>query len=89
MAASGPDDYLRKVSDTLANDGYQLSARMETDGTLQIRITADESACAECLVPKGAMLRLLHAALPPQYQRVELTYPSESDPADGSRRLPG
>ena len=60
-------------------DGYDLLVDAYADGTAKLRITAGPDACAECLVPKTLMTRMLVESLRdlPDIRSIDLAYPED------------
>jgi hypothetical protein len=63
----------------LVDDGYDLLVDGYADGTARLRIAAGPEACAECLVPKALMVRMLQESLRglSEIRKIELAYPEE------------
>jgi len=70
---------LEEFRQGLVSDGYDLVVDSYADGTAHVRINAGPEACAECLVPKALMIRLIQQNLKslPDVRKVELAYPEE------------
>ena len=62
---------------TLAADGYEMDVAEDGD-RVRVTIIATEQACADCLVPKDLMRRILGDALGVPPAAIDLTYPPES-----------
>ena len=62
---------------TLAQDGYRMDIA-EQGEHVNVRITADPAACADCLVPKDLMRSMLSQALGVAPGAIDLTYPGEA-----------
>jgi hypothetical protein len=74
---------LRPLAETLACDGYAVTAELAHDVVL-VRVTAGPNACEECLVPKGIMGEIVAQALGDaglgiERDQLRLTYPGEPD----------
>ena len=70
---------LEPIAGTLEADGYRLEAR-QTDGRLSLRIEAGPEACADCLVPKPMLAKMIAQRLAPlglDPTAVDLRYPGE------------
>ena len=65
------------IRSTLAADGYELDITEQGDRVL-VTILATDQACADCLVPKDLMRRILGDALGVPPTAIDLTYPPES-----------
>jgi hypothetical protein len=77
MTIQAVEERLAQFRKTLESDGYLLSSELADDGELVLTVDATEGACADCLVPKASMLRILRVAIPDDYDRVTLRYPGE------------
>jgi len=67
---------LEEFRRTLEADDYHLAIEMVDEGAVA-RIAAGPTACAECLVPKDFMRRMLAPMLGVASERIELSYPVE------------
>lgn len=61
---------------SLEADDYHLSLDIEGDAATAV-ITAGPDACAECLVPKELMTRMLSPMIGVPAERIDMTYPVE------------
>lgn len=69
---------LEQMRATLAVDGYHLSVQEDGSG-FDVRITADPDTCADCLVPKEAMVRMLQPVLGAVPDAIRLSYPGDAE----------
>lgn len=65
---------LADLQQTLAADDYHLSVERDADAAV-VTITAGPEACAECLVPKDLMKRMLAPMVGVDPERIEMNYP--------------
>jgi hypothetical protein len=70
-------DDLEKVRQMLEPDGYDIAERPGGE-TRVFEIIAKENACADCLVPKEAMRRIIALALGIGGEQIDITYPTGS-----------
>jgi len=61
---------------SLEADDYHLSLEIEGDAASAV-ISAGPDACAECLVPKDLMRRMLSPMIGVPADAIEMTYPVE------------
>jgi hypothetical protein len=70
---------LAPIAGALQHDGYVLEV---TDASehLSLRITANEDACEDCLVPQGVMAATISSALDGAYapNQIEIAYPGNA-----------
>lgn len=59
---------------TLQADDYHLSVELDGDAAVAT-ITAGPEACAECLIPKDLMKRMLSPMVGVDADRIEMNYP--------------
>ncbi|HEY8479877.1 MAG TPA: hypothetical protein VIL71_08625 [Spirillospora sp.] len=76
---------LEQMRATLAVDGYHLHVE-ETGSGYDVRITADPEACADCLVPKQAMVSMLEPVLGANRDAIRLSYPGDAEDAPAPDR---
>jgi hypothetical protein len=67
---------LRALRSSLEADGYRIEVD-QNRGRVGISIRATPDACADCLVPKPLLRRILHDALGVAEDAIDLTYPGE------------
>jgi len=65
---------LAELQKTLAADDYHLTVERDADAAV-VTITAGPEACAECLVPKDLMKRMLAPMVGVDPERIEMNYP--------------
>jgi hypothetical protein len=65
------------IQSTLAADGYEMEMAQD-GGRVLVTIIATDQACADCLVPKDLMRRILGDALGVPPATIDLTYPPTS-----------
>ena len=68
---------LDAIKQMLMADGYDLLVD-DSQGDLQISVTAGPEACEDCLVPKDVMISIIQASIPDVQKTIVLTYPNES-----------
>lgn len=71
---------LRGISETLAADGYRVTAVATADGDANVTISAGPEACEDCLIPKELMVNMLKAELPASVRQINVTYPNDAPP---------
>lgn len=74
--ATFDDAALTRIRNTLAADGYHLTATPTATG-VEVRITAGPDACDDCLVPKPLMRAMLHDALGVPESTITVHYPTD------------
>ncbi len=82
--ASRALEALEPIASTLAADGYELSVEEGPDRVLDVRITATENACEECLSPPHVILPIVEDLLEQEGLTpagVNLRYPNDKAPA--------
>jgi hypothetical protein len=67
-------DDLRK---TLDADGYVLTVEESRDDLLDVRISARDGICNDCLVPKHLMATMIAAATGRPGESIRIAYPAE------------
>ncbi|MCY1157268.1 MAG: hypothetical protein MOP51_288 [Citricoccus sp.] len=67
-------DNLRK---TLDADGYVLAVDDSRDDLLDVRISARDGICSDCLVPKHLMATMIAAATGRPSESIRIAYPAE------------
>jgi hypothetical protein len=80
------DDTCRRLQpavDMLGADGYELAISARGD-VLHLRVTASESACADCLVSKDMFVDVIAHMLDGDAPEIVLEYPSDSGSGDGA-----
>lgn len=72
------DAALRPVTESLAVDGYVFAVESYEDGVLRARVSASDSACADCLVPPDTMVAILRGMVPADVpiRAVHIVYPA-------------
>ena len=63
----------------LQGDGYDVVLDGYAEGELRLTVVAGPDACADCLVPKDMLARVIGGNLPPELDgtRISLTYPAD------------
>jgi hypothetical protein len=80
------EDELAEIRAMLATDGFGLEVVGADGRALDLRLVhTSPDACADCIVPKPVMTRLVDAQLEPfDLQLRDLTYPAEPAPDDAA-----
>lgn len=71
------DEALSNVKETLALDGYFLTAEQQEEGIVEIIIEAGPEVCAECLTPKNILESIIGKALLENevaYKKINITF---------------
>ena len=79
-ASERATEALEPIASALAADGYELSVQAKAEHVFDVRITATENACEECLSPPSVIKPILEdlleqAGMTPS--EVTLRYPTD------------
>lgn len=72
---------LQPMRTQLAADGYELTADLEADRVLELRVVAGADACEECLVPKDLFASMVSDQLASSgvsVDEIKVAYPADA-----------
>jgi hypothetical protein len=70
-------DQLDDLRRTLDADGYDLAVEDRGSDLLDVRISARDGICSDCLVPKHLMAMMIASATGRASESIRIVYPAE------------
>lgn len=72
---------IEPFAEALRSDGYEIAVASVSEKAIDLRITALEGACEDCLVPEHVMAPMIADTLPPSLRTaaIRIQYPAHTE----------